>query len=178
MRRLLFLMPVAGFLLVGGYFAYSLRPGHDPRLLPSALIDKPVSDFDLPALRGDGRVSRAALAGAPALINIWASWCGPCRIEHPILMRLGATRGVRLVGIAYKDKPEDSARFLAELGDPFQAVGVDRDGRTGLDFGVYGVPETYVVDRGGRVRLRHVGPLTAQIVDRDILPLLRRLTEP
>ena len=178
MRRVLFLIPVLLFAVVVGYFAWSLRPGHDPQLLPSALLDRPVPAFDLPALSGQGRLSRDSLLGQPALVNIFASWCAPCRIEHPLLMRLSRQGGVRLFGIAYKDKPEDSLRFLAELGDPYRGVGVDRDGRTGLDFGVYGVPETYVLDREGHVRHRHVGPLTQAAIDGTILPLLRRLAAP
>lgn len=175
MRRLIFLTPVLLFVVVAGYFAWSLRPGHDPRLLPSALLDKPAPTFDMPTLSGQGRLSRDALLGQPVLVNIFASWCAPCRIEHPLLMRLARQEGVPLFGIAYKDKPEDSARFLAELGDPYRAVGIDREGRVGLDFGVYGVPETYVLDRDGTIRRRHVGPLSQAVIDRDILPLLRQL---
>jgi len=175
MRRLIYLLPVLLFVVVAGYFAWSLRPGHDPRLLPSALLDKPVPPFDLPSLSGQDRFTHDILRGEPGLVNIFASWCAPCRVEHPLLMRLAKREGVRLYGIAYKDKPEDSARFLAELGDPYRAIGVDRDGRVGVDFGVYGVPETYVLDRDGHIRARHVGPLTPAAIERDILPLLRRL---
>ena len=178
MRRLIYLLPALLFLVVAGYFAYSLRPGHDPQLLPSALLDKEAPAFDIPALAGGGRFTLAALKGQPAVVNIFASWCAPCRVEHPLLMRLSRLDGVRLFGIAYKDKPEDSARFLAELGDPFRAVGVDRDGRIGLDFGVYGVPETYVLDRDGRIRARYVGALTPARIERDLMPLLRKLTTP
>lgn len=175
MRRLIYLLPVLLFAVVAGYFAWSLRPGHDPQLLPSALLDKPAPAFDLPALSGQERFTREALLGQPVLVNVFASWCAPCRIEHPLLMRLARQEGVRLYGIAYKDKPEDSARFLAELGDPYRGVGVDRDGRVGVDFGVYGVPETYVLDRDGHIRARHVGPLNQAAIERTILPLLRQL---
>jgi len=175
MRRLLYLLPVALFAVVGVYFAVALRPGHDPRALPSALIDKPAPAFDLALLTGAGRFTRDGLLGTPVLINVFASWCAPCRQEHPLLMRLAARENVRLVGIAYKDKPEDTARFLAQLGDPFRAIGVDRDGQTGLDFGVYGVPETYVLDRLGHIRKRFVGPLTPDLMERELLPLLREL---
>ena len=178
MRRLIFVLPVLLFAVVVAYFAWSLRPGHDPQLLPSALLDKPAPAFDLPALSGQGRLTRDALLGQPVLVNVFASWCALCRIEHPLLMRLARQEGVRLYGIAYKDKPEDSARFLAELGDPYRGVGVDRDGRVGVDFGVYGVPETYVLDRDGHIRARHVGALNQAAIERTILPLLRRLAAP
>lgn len=178
MRRLIFLLPGLLFLVIAGYFAYSLRPGHDPHLLPSALLDKEAPGFDIPALAGGGRLTLADLKGQPTVVNVFASWCAPCRIEHPLLMRLARQDAVRLFGIAYKDKPEDSARFLAELGDPYRVVGVDRDGRTGLDFGVYGVPETYVLDRAGHIRRRYVGPLSAVTIERDLLPLLRQLGAP
>jgi cytochrome c biogenesis protein CcmG/thiol:disulfide interchange protein DsbE len=161
-----------------GYFAYSLRPGHDPHLLPSALLDREAPAFDLPVLGGAGRFTRDDLKGQPSVINVFASWCAPCRIEHPLLMRLARQDKVRLFGLAYKDRPEDSARFLAELGDPFRMVGIDREGRTGLDFGVYGVPETYVLDAAGHIRRRYVGALTTATLERDLLPLLRRLATP
>lgn len=178
MRRLIYLLPALLFLVVAGYFAYSLRPGHDPQLLPSALLDKKAPAFDIPALAGGGRLTLADLKGQPAVVNIFASWCAPCRLEHPLLMRLARVDGVRLFGIAYKDKPEVSARFLAEVGDPYRAVGVDLEGRTGLDFGVYGVPETYILDRDGHIRARYVGALTPARIERDLMPLLRKLTAP
>lgn len=178
MRRALFLLPVALFMIVAGYFAYSLRPDHDPRLLPSALLNQPAPAFSLPRLGADGVVTHAELAGRVTVINFFASWCAPCRIEHPLLMRLARDRSTRIVGIAYKDKPEDSRRFLAELGDPFSVIGVDREGRVGVDFGVFGVPETYVLDREGRIRLRFVGPLSARQVEAELLPLIQRLATP
>ena len=177
MRRMLYLLPVLLFLALAGYFALALRPGHDPHELPSAMIDKDMPAFDLPALKGDARLNPAAIMGEPALVNFFASWCLPCRVEHPLLMRL-ARDGVPIYGIAYKDKPEDSSRFLTDFGDPYRRIGVDRDGRAGLDFGVYGVPETYVLDRAGHIRKRVVGPLNAAIVEKDILPLLRQLGRP
>lgn len=177
LRRALTLLPLAAFLALAGYFALALRPGRDPQALPSALIDKPVPAFDLPALAGGANVTDAGLRGQVVVINVFASWCVPCRIEHPILMRL-KSMSVPLWGIAYKDKPEDSRKFLTQLGDPYARIAVDREGRTGFDFGVYGVPETYVVDRAGHIRKRIVGPLTAEIVERELLPLLAMLTKP
>ncbi len=175
MRRLIALLPVGFFLILAAYFAWSLRPGYDPHELPSAMIDQEAPAFDLAALTGDGRVARDALKGQPTIVNFFASWCVPCRVEHPLLMRLATQGKIRLYGIAYKDKPEDSARFLAQLGNPYKAVGIDRDGRVGLDFGVYGVPETYVLDAAGHIRKRFVGPLNEAAVNKELLPMLRQL---
>jgi DsbE subfamily thiol:disulfide oxidoreductase len=175
MRRLIALLPVGLFLVLAGSFAWSLRPGYNSHELPSAMIDREAPAFDLAALAGDRRFTRDGLKGQIMVINFFASWCVPCRQEHPLLMRLEKQANVRLYGIAYKDKPEDATRFLSQLGDPYKAVGVDREGRTGLDFGVYGVPETYVVDAAGHIRKRFVGPLTQAAVEKELLPLLRRL---
>ena len=175
MRRLMTLLPVGLFLVVAAYLGWSLRPGYDSHVLPSAMIDREAPEFDLAALSGSGRLARDGLKGQPLVINFFASWCVPCRIEHPLLMRLAQQGNVRLFGIAYKDKLDDSTRFLAQMGDPYKAIGVDSDGRTGLDFGVYGVPETYVLDAAGHIRKRFVGPLTAAAVDKELLPLLRQL---
>lgn len=175
MRRLLFLVPVLLFVVLAGYFTVILRSGRDPSLLPSALIGKPAPAFALAGLDGKPGLDRAELAGHVALVNFFASWCGPCRLEQPLLLRLAHDANVRLYGIAYKDKPADTAHYLAELGDPYRRVGLDESGRVGINFGVYGVPETYVIDKEGRIRLRHVGPLTAEDIDRTLLPLLRRL---
>ncbi len=175
MRRLLYLAPVGLFLVLAGYFAFSLRPGYDPHTLPSAMIDKEAPVFELARLAGNGTIGREALKGHPVVVNFFASWCVPCRVEHPLLMRLAQREHIPLIGIAYKDKPADSARLLAQFGDPYRDVGMDRDGRTGLDFGVYGVPETYVIDATGHIRKRFVGPLSAEAVDHELLPLLRTL---
>ena len=179
MRRLLFLTPLALFLLVAGYFLLGL--GRDPRHLPSALLDKPVPEFALPPLPGretaspDSGLTAADLKrGEVTLVNVFASWCVPCRAEHPILARL-AEEGVTIHGIAWKDKPEASLAFLRELGDPYRRVGVDGAGTAGLDLGVYGVPETFVIDGKGVVRYRYPGPLTPDEVERNIRPLLRQL---
>jgi cytochrome c biogenesis protein CcmG/thiol:disulfide interchange protein DsbE len=174
MRRALFILPLLSFLLLAGYFAFSLRPGYDPQELPSALIGKEAPSFRLAGLKGDG-IDRDALKGQPVLINFFASWCVPCRVEHPLLMRLVEQEHVPLYGIDYKDQPDAARRLLNELGDPYRAIGIDRDGRVGLDFGVYGVPETYLLDGSGRIRKRFVGPLTATQVNRELLPLLKAL---
>jgi cytochrome c biogenesis protein CcmG, thiol:disulfide interchange protein DsbE len=177
-RNLLFILPVLLFLTLAGYFALALRPGYDPHALPSALIDKEAPYFALTGLNGGDGVSRDALKGGAVLINFFASWCVPCRVEHPLLMRLSEHNHVPLFGIDYKDQPEDARKLLTQLGDPYRAIGLDSDGRVGLDFGVYGVPETYVLDRTGHIRKRFVGPLTAQQVDNELLPLLKELGRP
>ena len=178
MRRLAYLLPLALFAALAGYFALALFSGRDPRELPSALLDKPMPAIDLPSLTDGPRLTTAALLGQVTVLNVFASWCAPCRVEHPLLIRLARQERVRLVGIAYKDRPEDSRRFLAELGDPYQTIGIDRDGRAGIEFGLYGVPETYVIDRAGHIRKRFVGPLTPALVERELLPLLRALARP
>ncbi|MBV9521358.1 MAG: DsbE family thiol:disulfide interchange protein [Alphaproteobacteria bacterium] len=176
MRRLVFLLPIALFALVAGYLFLGLQ--RDPALLPSALLDKPAPDFRLVGLAGQPGLARSDLAGGVALVNFFASWCAPCRVEHPLLMRLAAEQKIALFGIDYKDKPDDAARLLEELGNPYRRIGVDRDGRTAIDFGVYGVPETYLIDAAGRIRYRQVGPITAADWEMKLLPLLHRLGLP
>jgi cytochrome c biogenesis protein CcmG, thiol:disulfide interchange protein DsbE len=174
MRRLVCLLPMVMFLVVAGYFALALRPGYDPQLLPSAMIDKEAPTFDLGGLNG-GSVSLVSLKGGPVIINFFASWCVPCREEQPVLMRLAQHDHVPLYGIDYKDQAKDARRLLAEYGDPYRKIGMDTDGVVGLNFGVYGVPETYVLDSTGRIRKRFVGPLTAEQVNNELLPLMKAL---
>jgi len=175
MRKLLYILPVIAFCALATYFALALRPDRDPHDLPSALIDKPGPTFSLASLNGGDAVSSDGLKGQVVVVNFFASWCVPCRVEHPILMRLAEKEKIAIYGIAYKDKPEDSKRILEQLGDPYRRIAVDRDGRTGFDYGVYGVPETYVIDKTGHIRKRFVGPLSADVVQRELLPLLTEL---
>lgn len=177
-RRALYLLPLVLFAALAIYLFQGLSPGRDPQLLPSAMIDKPAPDFALPELLGGGQLTLADIKGQVVLVNFFASWCVPCRAEHPVLMTLSHDLAVPLYGIAYKDKPEDAAKFLADLGNPFRRTGLDQNGRTGIDFGVYGVPETYAIDRDGRIRWRHVGPLDQAAIDRELMPLLHRLGVP
>lgn len=173
-RKLLFLLPVA--LFAGLVVTFALGLGRDPRLLPSVLIDRPAPQFALPGLYDPAKgLARKDLGGGVTLVNFFASWCAPCREEQTALTMLAHRPGVTLDGIAYKDKPAASRRFLDELGNPYRKIGVDRDGTTAINFGVYGVPETYVVDTSGHIRYRQVGPLSAADVDRKILPLIARL---
>jgi cytochrome c biogenesis protein CcmG/thiol:disulfide interchange protein DsbE len=174
MRRLIFILPLLLFVVVVGYFAVGLT--RDPKLIPSALIDKPVPEFTLPPLMKDGAgFSSADLRGKVQLVNVFASWCAPCKIEHPVLMRLAKEQGVVVRGINYKDKPEDAAAWLRQSGNPYSSIGFDGDGRVSIDWGVYGVPESYVIDREGRIRYKVVGPLMPDEVEKTILPLIRSL---
>lgn len=165
-RVALFVLPVAAFLVLAALF-YSRLGGEDAALIPSALIDKPAPSVVLPPLEGLARegvplpgIDPAAFAGQVTLVNVFASWCGPCRQEHPVLEELAKQPGIRLVGINYKDEPENARRFLGALGNPYSAVGVDPAGRAAIEWGVYGVPETFVVGPDGRIRFKFVGPLT------------------
>jgi cytochrome c biogenesis protein CcmG/thiol:disulfide interchange protein DsbE len=176
LHRLLFLLPLLLFLVVVGYFLVPLVKGTDPSIVPSALIDHPVPPFDLPALEGGGPgLSSADLKGKVQLVNVFASWCVPCRAEHPVLSRLALELGVSVRGIDYKDKPEDARAWLAREGNPYTSIGADRDGRVGIDLGVYGVPETFVVDANGRIRYKFVGPLMPFEIEEKILPLIKEL---
>ena len=176
MRKTLYLLPLVLFLAVASYFAAGLRPGRDPHELPSALIDKALPAFDLPALNEGPNITTDSLKGQVVVINFFASWCVPCKLEHPVLMRLATKEKLPIIGIAYKDAVEDSRKELAKGGNPYARIGVDRKGAVGFDFGVYGVPETYVVDKSGHIRKRFVGPLNADSVEKELLPLLRELT--
>jgi cytochrome c biogenesis protein CcmG/thiol:disulfide interchange protein DsbE len=144
----------------------------DPQALPSALIDRPLPDFTLPALHGEQVLSRADVTGRIALFNVWATWCVSCRVEHPYLQKL-ADAGVAIYGINYKDEDTAARRWLEELGDPYVANIVDREGSLGLDLGVYGAPETYLVDAGGIIRYRHVGVVDERVWQTILLPVYR-----
>jgi cytochrome c biogenesis protein CcmG/thiol:disulfide interchange protein DsbE len=174
LRRLVFVLPALIFVGVGIGLAVGLT--RDPSTLPSALIDRPVPSFELPPIEGmaGGGLTSADLAGEVSLLNVFASWCVPCRAEHPLLLGL-SERGVVINGINYQDPAAQAAGWLDELGDPFARIGADRSGRVAIDFGVYGVPETFVIDRAGRIRHRHVGPLQPRDVEKTILPLLAQL---
>lgn len=150
-------------------------PSAEREALPSALIAKPVPQMDLPSLRaGEENLSTAVLQRPGVkLVNIWASWCGPCRVEHPELIAL-AEKGVPIYGINYKDDPEKALKFLEDLGDPFALVGADEKGRMGIEWGVYGVPETFVIDGEGRIAHKHVGPIQVDDLEKKILPAMRR----
>lgn len=174
LRRLLVVLPLAGTIVIGAVLAWSLT--RNPREIPSALVGKPVPAFDLPAVEGrTAGLSSTDLAGEVSLVNVFASWCTACREEHPLFMVLKAEGAVPIHGLNYKDKPADAAEWLDKLGDPYTRTGADRDGRVAIDWGVYGVPETFVVSAEGRIVHKHIGPLTSRDLDKTILPLVRRL---
>jgi cytochrome c biogenesis protein CcmG, thiol:disulfide interchange protein DsbE len=165
-RTILVLLPLVAFAGLAALFLIRLESGVDPELIPSALVGKPAPDFDLPPLDGlaaNGQpipgLKKADLVGHVSLVNVFASWCGPCRQEHAELAALAKDARIRLVGIDYKDKPENARRFLDELGNPYAAIGVDARGRTGIDWGVYGVPETFIVGPDGVIRYKFIGPI-------------------
>jgi len=174
MKRLLYFAPVAALLVIVGLLWLGL--GRDPSVLPSTLIDRPLPAFVLPAARpGEATgLSNADFRERPMLLNVFASWCVGCRVEHPFLMEL-RQRGVIIQGLDWKDAPGDGARWLAEHGDPYRHVGDDADGRTGIELGVSGAPETFIVDAQGRVRHRHVGPITPEVWEQEMAPILARL---
>jgi DsbE subfamily thiol:disulfide oxidoreductase len=178
MRRLLHLLPVLAFGAIAGWFWLGLAPDRDPTEIPSVMIGKPVPDFDLPPLvPGSPSLKSSELKGQVTLINFFASWCVPCRAEHPLLFTLGQDKRVKIEGIAYKNKPGDTNAYLAELGNPYERVVVDEPGRTAIDFGLYGVPESYLVDRNGVIRFRQVGPLTEEVIDHQLRPLIAELAK-
>lgn len=177
MNRWIFIAPGAVFAVLVVYFAVGLT--RDPSVVPSALIDKPVPTFamtDIDGRDGPGFSSDDLRQGRVSVVNVFASWCVPCRAEHPLINDLAAMEIADVYGINYKDKGPAALEWLAELGDNYTAVGADPEGRIGLDWGVYGVPETFVVDGTGIIRFKHVGPLTPEIVENQVIPLIRELS--
>lgn len=167
--------PFGVFVLMSVFLVGGL--GRDPRILPSPLIDKPAPDFRLALLREPRRTfSPAQLRGRVWMLNVWASWCVSCRAEHDVLAALSRHDAVPVYGLDYKDERSAALSFLERHGDPYATVIEDPDGSVGIDYGVYGVPETYLVDAGGVIRYKQIGALTPDIVQQTILPLVRRLT--
>ena len=167
--RLIFILPGLVFLGLAVLFAVQLFSGRNPAELPSVLINKPVPTFSLAPLEGlvaNGQpvpgFSNEDLKGRVTVVNVWASWCGPCRQEHPLLVDLAKDPSIRVVGINQRDNPDNARRFLGALGNPYNAVGVDPNGRASIDWGVYGVPETFIVGPDGTIRHKHIGPLTPE----------------
>lgn len=172
--RAAFLVPVVIFLVLAVALAWSLT--RDPRELPSVLIGKPVPDFSLPPVQGRTLgLSSADLKGEVSLVNVFASWCTACREEHPLFMQLKAEGVVPVHGLNHRDRPEDAAKWLDDLGDPYTRTGADLNGRVSIDWGVYGVPETFVVGRDGRIAYKHIGAVTPKVLQTEILPLVQSL---
>jgi len=168
------LLPLGLFVVLVGFLAVGLRL--KPRELPSPLIGKAAPEFRLTQLHAaDRSLAPADLRGEVWLLNVWASWCGSCRAEHPLLLDLARRKAVTIVGLDYKDERDAGQSWLARNGDPYRLSAFDADGRAGMDYGVYGVPETFVIDRAGVIRYKHVGPLTDAILNEKILPLVKEL---
>lgn len=173
-RRLVLALPVVGFTAMAGVLALGLN--RDPSKLPSMFIGQKVPDFDLSPVQGRTLgLASYNLAGEVSLVNVFASWCVACRAEHPIFMRLARDKTVPIHGINYKDAPDDAARSLNIMGDPYARTGADLDGRVAINWGVYGVPETFVVGADGVIAHKHIGAVTAEALSTTILPLVERL---
>ena len=176
MARWVAIIPLALILALGVIFALNI--GRDSSVIPSALIDKPVPDFNLPPLPGrETSLSSGDFTNAKvSVLNVFASWCVPCRAEHPFIAQLAKQTGIPVYGLNYKERnPEDGGKWLEELGDPYTSVGMDLSGRTGIDFGVYGVPETFIIDGRGHIRYKHVGPVTLTHLQEEFLPRIAEL---
>jgi len=170
------LWPLVIFLVLAVFLGVGLTL--NPREVPSPLIGKPAPDFRLPQLHDPQKTfSQKDAAGKVWLLNVWASWCGPCRDEHPLWVELSRTRTVPIYGLNYKDKPADSLAWLKRYGDPYVLTASDLQGSIGIDYGVYGVPETYVIDKQGVIRYKHIGPVTPVVLKEKILPLIAKLNE-
>ena len=179
-RTWLVALPLAAFMALAALFLFRLGSG-DPSRIPSALIGRPVPNTNLPPVEGlakDGRpvpgVSPADFRGAVTLVNVWASWCVPCHEEIPLLVKLGDDKRIKLVGINYKDKADNARRFLGRYGNPFVATGADANGRASIEWGVYGVPETFIVGRDARIAYKLVGPITADNLEIAVKPALEK----
>ena len=179
------LVPVLVFAGLAAIFMTGLQSG-DPSKLPSALINQPAPAFDLPALEGltidevavPGVTSKSLAQGRITLVNVWASWCGPCREEHPQLMELAKRDDIVLAGLNYKDQRENALRFLNALGNPYSSVGVDANGRAAVDWGVYGVPETFVINGEGTIVYKFTGPISPQALREQVIPAIEKARQP
>lgn len=173
-RRLLLVLPVILFLALAALLYSGLF--RDPRLVPSPLVGKPAPEFELPAVQGrELGLATSDLRGDVTLVNVFASWCVACRDEHPLLMQLKRHDIVPVHGLNYKDKPDEAERWLEAFGDPYTRTGADVDGRVGIEWGVYGVPETFVIDREGNIAYKHIGPIDERALRDTILPLVQKL---
>jgi cytochrome c biogenesis protein CcmG/thiol:disulfide interchange protein DsbE len=171
-----YLIPLAIFVVLVVFLAIGL--GHDPHEVPSPLINKPAPAFRLAQLHDSSKTfSAEEMRGRVWLLNVWASWCVSCRDEHPVLVELSKTGQIPIYGLNYKDKRQDGMAWLAELGNPYVLSAQDSDGRVGIDYGVYGVPETYLIDKNGVIRFKQIGPVTPEVLQTKILPLAQELNK-
>ena len=171
-----FLIPLLVFIMLVGFLAVGLN--RDPHEVPSPLINKMAPPFEIAQLeQGNKTFSPASMKGQVWILNVWASWCVACREEHPVLVELAKSQVAPLIGLDYKDKREDALAMLAKQGNPYLLSAYDANGRVGIDYGVYGVPETYVIDRAGVIRFKHIGPITTQILNQKIYPLVSELNK-
>jgi cytochrome c biogenesis protein CcmG/thiol:disulfide interchange protein DsbE len=175
-RVWLVLLPLVIFLALAAIFLTQLLSGRDSQTIPSALLGQPAPPTSLPPLEGIGlpALDTGQFGGRVTLVNVWASWCAPCRDEHPLLMALAERADLTIAGLNYKDRPENARRFLGELGNPFDMIGVDDSGRAAINWGVYGVPESFLVDKGGRIVWKHVGPFSEQSIRDGLVPEIEK----
>ncbi len=171
-----FLLPLVLFGVLVAFLAVGLQ--RDPHVVPSPLVSKPAPDFRLAQLiQADKVFTPAEMKGRVWMLNVWASWCVACRVEHPLLMDIARSQVVPLIGLDYKDQRPGALKFLSQHGDPYDLSAFDGDGRVGIDYGVYGVPETFVIDKNGVIRHKQIGPITAEALEKTILPLIRELNK-
>jgi cytochrome c biogenesis protein CcmG/thiol:disulfide interchange protein DsbE len=169
-----FMLPLALFVVLVGFLAVGLSL--DPREVPSPLIGKPAPIFELPQLAATEKTfSPKEMLGKVWLLNVWASWCVSCRQEHPVLVEYARNGGIPIIGLDYKDQRADGQRWLSQFGNPYVLSAADADGRVGIDYGVYGVPESYLIDKAGTIRYKQIGPVTPEVLEKKILPLVREL---
>jgi cytochrome c biogenesis protein CcmG/thiol:disulfide interchange protein DsbE len=169
-----FLLPLGLFVVLLGFLAVGLN--RDPREVPSPLIGKPAPDFLVPQLGTPGMTfSPKEMLGKVWLLNVWASWCVSCRQEHPVLVEYSKSHDINVIGLDYKDQRVDGMRWLSQFGNPYKLSAFDADGRVGINYGVYGVPETYLIDKAGTIRYKQIGPITPEVMDNKILPMIKDL---
>ena len=174
MKALKYIIPLALFVALAVFFAIGLT--RDPRVVPSPLIDKPAPAFSLEQLHQPARMfTPEEMKGKVWMLNVWASWCASCRVEHPLLVDMARRNLVPIVGLNYKDRREDATAWLKKFGDPYQLSAWDIEGRVGIDYGVYGAPETFLIDKQGVIRHKQIGPITPEALEKTILPLIRKL---
>jgi cytochrome c biogenesis protein CcmG/thiol:disulfide interchange protein DsbE len=169
-----FLLPLGLFIVLVGFLAVGLN--RDPREVPSPLVGKPAPAFEVPQLGDPGKAfAPKDMLGKVWLFNVWASWCVSCRQEHPVLVDYVKSKGITVIGLNYKDQRGDGLRWLAQFGDPYVLSAFDLDGRVGINYGVYGVPETYLIDKAGTIRFKQIGPITPEVMEQKILPMMKEL---